>query len=180
MAIVTGIEKTITWVIRIFQLLFAVILVGTLSYMIHQYKEIHAHKPRELIVPEVFSVLALFVTFFSIAAICFLGHMLQLVAAALDFVIFVGYLASAILLRHNYHARAEKNPLRNALISIRIIRGENPHDHLQSGLVRLLVALVIIELFLFFITTLLSTFVARRTRDTRVYHEKPLRGGAVV
>lgn len=169
-----GIAKTLTWFIRLFQLFFAIILVGVLSYMIHQYRDVGVKSPREIIVPEVFvrviflhgipdgsqtrdsatntslltsqSVLAIFVSFFSILAVCFLGYTLQLVAAFLDFAIFVGYLASAGLLRHNYHTRSARNPLRNVLIALHAADGNPPRTHLFSGLVKLLGALVIIQL----------------------------------
>lgn len=49
-----GIAKTLTWFIRLFQLFFAIILVGILSYMIHQYRDVGFNSPREIIVPEVF------------------------------------------------------------------------------------------------------------------------------
>lgn len=82
--VVKGLMETAVWLTRLFQLFFAIILTGILSYMIHEFHHFGFHSPREVIVPEVFSVLALFVTFFSITAICFLGHLLQLVAAFLD------------------------------------------------------------------------------------------------
>lgn len=92
------------------------------------------------------SVLAIFVTFFSILAVFFLGFALQLVAAALDFVIFVGYLTSAGLLRHNYHTHSYLNPLRNTLVFLHSADG-NPHrPHFFSSLVRLVLSLVIIQL----------------------------------
>lgn len=49
-----GIAKTLTWFIRLFQLFFAIILVGILSYMIHQYRDVGVNPPREIVVPEVF------------------------------------------------------------------------------------------------------------------------------
>lgn len=49
-----GIAKTLTWLIRLFQLFFAIILVGILSYMIDQYRDVGFNPPREIIVPEVF------------------------------------------------------------------------------------------------------------------------------
>lgn len=49
-----GIAKTLTWFIRLFQLFFAIILVGVLSYMIHQFRDVGVRSPREITVPEVF------------------------------------------------------------------------------------------------------------------------------
>ncbi|KAH8150786.1 uncharacterized protein LAJ45_04967 [Morchella importuna] len=185
-----GIAKTITWLIRTLQFLFAIILVGIISYMIHEYREFRDFRhhlgiknpgfkpPRELIVPEVFSVLAILFTAFSIMAVCFLGYTLQLLAAFLDFVLWVGYLTSAGLLRHNYHVRSSRNPLRNTITDMRQERGMNRHEHRIGGIVRLLVALVLIQLFLFTFTTFLSMWVAKRDRDNRVVHEKPRRSNA--
>jgi hypothetical protein len=79
-------------------------------------------------------------------AVCFLGYTLQLLAAFLDFVLWVGYLTSASLLRHNYHVRSSRNPLRNTITDMRAERGMNRHEHRIGGLVRLLVALVLIQL----------------------------------
>jgi len=49
-----GLAKTMTWLIRLFQLFFAVILVGVLSYMINQFRHYNMSAPREVVVPEVF------------------------------------------------------------------------------------------------------------------------------
>jgi hypothetical protein len=161
----SGAAKISTWVIRLLQFFFAVILVGICSYMIDQYRDGHFHVVREVILPEVASVLAMVVTFFSIFAVFFLGRTLQYLAAFLDFVIFVLYLASAGLLRHNFHAHRDRNPLYRSLVFVRAAQGEDPDHHLQAGLVRLLVACVVIQIFLFFITTLLGAFVASRSDD---------------
>ena len=86
-----GLAKTATWAIRVLQLLFAIILMGICSYMIHQYRHNGFDVVREVIVPEVASVLAVAFCAFSIVAVCFLSHTMQLVAAFLDFVIWVLY-----------------------------------------------------------------------------------------
>ncbi|KAL7270171.1 hypothetical protein RUND412_007130 [Rhizina undulata] len=175
MAVARTLDKIATWVVRLFQLFFAIILMGVLSYMVHEFHKFGFHAPREVVVPEVFSVLAIVVTFFSLVAICFLGYTLQLVAAFLDFVIFVGYLASAALLRHNYHVRNSRNPLRNELINLRLLNGYDGRRVRTDGLVKLLVALVVIQTILFFITTLLSTMVAmkdKRERGGGTFREK--------
>ena len=159
----SGILKTMTWVTRLLQWLLAIVLVGVGAYMIEQYRDGHFVVPAEVSLPTAASVLAAVIATFSIVAICFLGYTLQLVAAALDFVIFVLYLASAALLRHNYHAiNSLLNPLRNNLVFVRRMQGEDPHPHLQGSLVHLLVALVVIQTLLFFFTTLMGFAVASR------------------
>jgi len=162
---VSGIAKTLTWLTRLLQWFFAVILMGVCSYMIHQYRDGNFHVLKEVILPEVASVLAVVITTFSILAIFFLGYTMQLLAAFLDFVIFVLYLASAGLLRHNFHRDSRKNPLRNSLIFVREAQGEDGHPKTQSGLVKLLVALVVIQIFLFFFTTIMGFLVASRHPD---------------
>lgn len=79
--------------------------------------------------------------------------------------IFVGYIASAALLRHNFHAHSERNPLSNTLIIIRESAFDSGRVSLNHSLVKLLVALVVIQIILFFFTTLLSAFVASRSGD---------------
>lgn len=93
-----GLAKTATWGLRLFQFLFAIILMGILSFMVHEFREFHSKVPREVTVPEVFSVLAVAFSLFSMLSVCFLNYTFQLVATFLDFAIWVGYLASAGLL----------------------------------------------------------------------------------
>src|SRR4051812_36398569 len=99
----SGAARIATWLIRLLQLFFAIILMGITAWMVDQYRDGHYKVLREVILPLIASVLAIVVTFFSIAAVFFLGPTMQLVAAFFDFVIFVLYLTSAGLLRHNYH-----------------------------------------------------------------------------
>jgi len=165
MGVASGMSKLATWIIRLIQLFFAIILTGILSYMVHEYHHYGFHTPREVVVPEVFSVLAIFVCVFSIIAVCCLGHMLQLVAAFLDFAIFVGYIASAALLHGNYHHNNNQNPLRNALTNMRVIHGDDSRHDLNSSLVKLLVASVIIQIILFFFTTILGVITVKTTED---------------
>jgi len=162
-----GIAGTVTWGIRFFQLLFAVILVGALSYMVDQFRDFgFGGVPREVVTPEVFSVLAIPFTTFAILAVLFLDGTAQIVATFFDFVLFVGYLTSAGLLRHNFHRHSGENPLRAALIDIRTAHGINGREDHNGGLVRLVAGLVVIQLILFFITTILSLLVVRRSETT--------------
>ncbi|KAA8910260.1 hypothetical protein FN846DRAFT_553876 [Sphaerosporella brunnea] len=162
-----GAARVATWVVRILQFIFAVILVGICSYMIHQYREGGFKVPNEVILPESASVIAMVITLFSLAAVFFLGRTLQFVAVFFDFVIWLLYLASVGLLRHNFHPHREDNPLWRSLVFVKLAQREDPHRHLQAGLVRLLVALVVIQIFFFFFTLLLSAFVATRLEENR-------------
>jgi len=166
MAVFTGIAKILTWLIRLIQLLLAIILMGVTAYMVHQFREHHFKVLSEVVVPLVASVLGILVTIFSIATIFFTHHVAILLAAFFDFVIFVLYLTSAGLLRHNFHVESHKNPLRNSLDFVRVVSDENPRTHLNGGLVKVLVGFVVIQIILFFITTILSLFEARRREPT--------------
>jgi len=161
MAVFRAAEKFSIWAVRFFQLCFAIILTGVLAWFVHECHSNGFATLRQITVPLAFSVLAIFVTFFSIISICFLGRTLQYVAAALDILIFAGYLASAVLYRHNYHALGYNNQLRNYLIAARTY-GRQDSDHIRiTNLVRLCAALIIIQVILFFITMILSVLAAR-------------------
>jgi len=170
--------KTITWIIRLFQFLFAVILTGILSYMIHVLHKYHAHQPREVIEPEVFSVLAIVFSCFSLLSVCFLSYTFQLLATFLDFSIFVGYLAAVGLLHRDFHSHRYANPLFVKLNTARINGGahlQHLHADLDSALVKLLVALVCIQIITFFFTTLLGVYVAMQDKknvDTHTTHRR--------
>jgi len=171
MAVFTGIAKILIWLIRLLQLLLAIILMGTTAYMVHQFREHHLKVVREVVVPLVASVLGIFVTTFSIATVFFTHYAAILLAAFFDFVIFVLYLTSAGLLRHNFHVDSDKNPLRESLSLARLFDDETPRWHLHGGLVKLLVGFVVIQIILFFVTTLLSLFAAsKREPTTRTTH----------
>jgi len=164
--VASGIARTVTWGIRFFQLLFAVILVGALSYMVDQFRDFgFGGVPREVVTPEVFSVLAIPFTTFAILAVLFLDGTSQIIATFFDFVLFIGYVTSAGLLRHNFHRHSHENPLRDALINIRRAHGINGREDRNGGLVRLVVGLVVLQLILFFFTTILSLFVVRRSES---------------
>jgi len=161
MAVFRAAEKFSIWAVRFFQLCFAIILTGVFAWFLHECRSNHFATLHQISVPLAFSVLAMFVCFFSIISICFLGRTLQWVAAILDIFIFAGYLASAVLYRHNYHILGYNNELRNYLIAARTYRGQDS-DHIRiTNLVRLGAALIIIQVILFFITMILSVLAAR-------------------
>jgi len=159
--------KIATWALRILQFFFAIILMGITSYMADQYRDGGFRVVHEVSLPMATSVIALILAMLSMAAIFFLNRTLQLVAAFLDFVVFVLYLASAILLRHNYHDERRRNPLWWSLMDVRRAQLEVDHPNMMSGLVKLLVAGVVIQLFLFFITTILGVMAASRSDPDR-------------
>ena len=142
--------KASIWAIRFLQWSFAVVLMGITSFMIHEFREIDegvsSHSPRELVVPLVFSVLAVLFTTFSIVALFFLNHKMQLLSAVLDFILWAGYLASAGLNRRNYHVRGRQNELWQKIVGGRQAVGLSQRRLRNDGLVKLLAALVVIQL----------------------------------
>jgi hypothetical protein len=162
----SGFARVLTWITRILQFAFAVILVGICSYMIDQYRDGGFNSPREVVLPEVASVLAIAITLLSIFAVFFIGRTLQYLAAFFDFSIFVLYLASVGVLSENFDSDRDENPLYRSLVYVISSDGDDPDYDLLAGLVRLLVACVVIQIILFFFTTLLSLFVASRADDT--------------
>ncbi|CUS15328.1 unnamed protein product [Tuber aestivum] len=165
--VANGAVRVTTCGIRFFQLLFAIILVGALSYMVDQFRDFgFGGVPREVVTPEVFSVLAIPFTAFSILAVLSLDNTGQIIATFLDFTLFVGYVTSAGLLRHNFHRHSGENPLRASLNNIRTARGIDGREDRNGGLVRLVSALVLIQLFLYFITTVLSIFIVSKSASS--------------
>jgi Na+/alanine symporter len=104
-----------------------------------------------------------------------LPYILQILAAIFDFMILSGYITCAVLLTDNYHSNDKLNPLRNWLIYIRIVNGESNRHRRSSALVKLLDACVIIMIFLFFFTTLLSAGLAMLHAEERRYERAATR-----
>jgi len=101
------------------------------------------------------------VSFLSLLAVCWLPYTLQILAGIFDFAILAGYIASAVLLADDFHARADENPLRNRLVYIRTASGESSARAARSAaLVRLLAGAVVVMILLFFFSTLLSCWLA--------------------
>lgn len=152
------IPKTFLYALRILQALFALILIGVTAYMVHEYRTYSLIETPPLIsLPLSTSIFAFIFAFAGL-------FILPLATALLDFCIFVLYLASAILLRHNYHTHNEHNPLWNALVAIRSAVGEDPRRSRHGGLVKMLAAGVVIQIFMFFTTMVIAALVARRER----------------
>ncbi|KAI5781937.1 hypothetical protein EDC01DRAFT_665420 [Geopyxis carbonaria] len=164
------IPRTALYALRVLQALFALILIGVTAYMVHTYRTYSLLETPPLIsLPLSTSIFALL---FAIA-----GLFIQpLVSAALDFCMFVLYLASAILLRHNYHTHNVHNPLWNALVAIRAGAGEDPRRSRHGGLVKMLAAGVVLQIFLFFVTMIIAALIARRERAQGVRVSGPRHG----
>jgi len=157
--------KAAIWAIRFLQLAFAIVILGVASYLIHQFRSFGAHGPRETVVPLIFSILAILFTTTAIIGLYFINSTMQLASTIMDFILWVGYLASAGLLRHNFHVRGRNNRLWQKLHLGRLASGRRPHSFRNNNLVKLLSALVVIQLILFFISMLLQLWAAKKYRD---------------
>lgn len=164
------------WLIRIFQNIFGLVLIGVTGYMLHEFNHYKFAAPHEVVVPLVFSCFAVFVSFWSLIAVCCLGYHLQVLAAFLDFVILAGYIASVALLAPNFHAHEDRNPLRNWLIYIRAQAGDSFREGRSGALVNLLCAGVVMMIIAFFFTTLLSVCVAELQAEKHNNNEYGGRG----
>ncbi|KAF8437743.1 hypothetical protein BGX38DRAFT_1211489 [Terfezia claveryi] len=162
---ISPLAKSIIWVLRFFQWSFAVIIMAVTAYFIHQFRSFGYHGARETVVPLIFSILAIIFTTFSIIGLYFLSFSMQLLSTLLDIILWVGYLASAGLLRHNYHVRGRNNLLWQKLYYGRTSVGQRPRGSRNNALVQLLAALVVIQVILFFFTMLLQLWVAKKNRD---------------
>lgn len=164
MAVGSAISKFGIWALRFFQLAFAIILTGTFAWFHRQISKAAFSVPRAVDVPLGFSVAAIFFTAFSIITICCLKGGLQIVSAIADFIIFVGYLASTILFRHNYHIRCSRNPLPVFLVYVRESsnRFSSSGEFRNCSLVRLSAALLVIQTIFFFLTMVISALMSRR------------------
>jgi len=164
MSIGSTISKFGIWAIRFLQFAFAVILTGVFGWFHHELSKARYPSINAVDVPLGFSVAAIVFTTFSIITICCLKGALQIFSAIADFVLFVGYIASAILYRQNYHIRCSRNPLSVFLVYTR----ENSGNFATDGefrnctLVKLGAALLIIQIILFFISMIISFFLSRR------------------
>jgi len=142
---VAPLAKSTIWILRFFQWSFAVIIMAVTADFIHQFRSFGSHGPRETVVPLIFSVLAIIFTTFSIIGLYFLSPPMQLVSTLLDMILWVGYLASAGLLRRNYHIHGRNNRLWRELYYGRASIGKRPYSFRNSALLKLLAALVVIQ-----------------------------------
>lgn len=160
-SVVSGIAKITTWLLRLIQLSIALILLGITGYMTDQFRIFQTALPAAVLVPLLFSTFALFVSFWSLIAVCCLGYHLQLLAAMLDFAILSGFITSVVLLSDNFHVDSSRNWLVLWLVWIRERVGETPRVKRSGALVQALDACVVLMILLFFFTTLLSVLIAQ-------------------
>lgn len=159
-----GIFKAFSWFTRFLQFAFAAVILGITAYFVNQFRDFRPNGPREVVVPLVFSVFALVYTLFAIFVSFFWSVGAQVAAAVVDFVLFVGYLASTILLRWNF-GNGYGNRLLVMLVNGRLSIGKSRAYNRHNALVRLLTALVVIQMIMFFFTTLMQLYIAKRKKD---------------
>ncbi|KAF3925941.1 hypothetical protein ABW20_dc0106104 [Dactylellina cionopaga] len=163
MSIGSAISKSGIWVIRFFQFAFAVILVGVFAWFHHEISKARYTSINAVDVPLGFSAAAALFTTLYILTVCCVRGGYQVFFAIVDFGLFVGYIASAILYRHNYHIRCARNPLAVFLVYTRDSSGRfiTSGKFRNCNLVRLAAALLVIQTILFFISMIVSVVLAR-------------------
>ncbi|KAF3915628.1 hypothetical protein ABW21_db0208576 [Orbilia brochopaga] len=164
MGLGSGISKFFIWGLRFLQFAFACILTGSFAWFHHEISKAGYESINAVDVPLGFSVAAIFFTAFSIITVCCLHGTLQLLSAIADFCLFIGYIASAILYRHNFHIHCARNPLSVFLVYTRDSSGRfiTSGEFRNCSLVKLCAALLIIQIIFFFITMIVSALLARR------------------
>ncbi|KAJ6263800.1 hypothetical protein Dda_2372 [Drechslerella dactyloides] len=171
MAARSGSIKSALWAVRFLQFIFAVILTGIFSWFHNRIYRAGYYPYESTDVPLGFSVAAIFIVGLSIFTHLSLGPDSQIVISLLDTALFIGYIASAIVYRHNFNANCGRNALVRVFRSI----GKN-----NCNTVRLGAALLILQILLFFISMILSHRLAdRRHTATTVpgVHEEKGRFG---
>ena len=163
MAIASTATKFTLWTLRAFEWVFAVIALGVFAYFVSVQRDLDVHVLRETTTPLVASVLAVVFTTFTLVVSFFNSKNLQYLAAFLDFAIFVIYITSAGLYRHNFHTKGWKNPLQEYLLAAKRTHRLNNHHDMINGLVKLGGALIIIQLIFYFFTWLIGGWVAYRS-----------------
>lgn len=167
----SGTLKSALWAIRLLQFIFAVVLVGILSYFHHLMSRAGYFNYHIVDVALGFSVAALVISMIATLTHLLLHDDSQTLIAILDFLLFVGYLASSIVYRHNFNARCGANQL---VAVFRIIGKQH------CNMVRLVAALLVLQTILFFLSTILSNRLARRRQaidNTAGLHEEKSRFG---
>ncbi|KAK6340112.1 hypothetical protein TWF730_001883 [Orbilia blumenaviensis] len=167
----SGTLKSGLWAIRFFQFIFAVVLVGILSWFHHRLSKAGYFRFDSVDVPLGFSVAALVISAVATATHLFFHDDSQTLIALFDFLIFVGYFASCIVYRHNFNANCGENLL------VRVFRTIGSQ---HCNMVRLAAALLVLQTILFFLSTILSHRLSRRRQaidSTAGVHEEKSRFG---
>lgn len=167
----SGSIKSALWAIRFLQFCFALILIGSFAWFHRQTYRAGYYPKEDIDVPLGFSVAAAFVVVLATIAHLALGPDSQILIAILDFALLVGYIASAVVYRHNFNANCGRNSI------VRVFRsfGKN-----SCNTVRLCAALLVLQAILFLISMILSHRLAdrRHTANTRTNaHEEKGRFG---
>ncbi|EPS43415.1 hypothetical protein H072_2659 [Dactylellina haptotyla CBS 200.50] len=171
MAIISGNVKSALWAIRFSQFSFAVILTGIFSWFHNRLFHAGAYPFGTTDVPLGFSTATIFIIFIAVYAASALAQEAMLIIAILDFLLLGGYVASAIVYRHNFNSKCVENTL------VRVFDAEREGG---CNSVRLGAALLILQILLFTASTILSYRVAKSPPSpagaTVINNEKSLFG----
>jgi len=149
----SGSIKSALWVVRFLQFCFAVILTGIFAWFHNRIYRAGYYPYEDTDLPLGFSVAAIFIVALAIYAHLRHGPDSQILIAILDFAVLVGYIASAIVYRHNFNVSCGNNSIVRAF---RSVGGDS------CNTVRLGAALLVLQIILFLISTILSHRLADR------------------
>jgi len=125
--------------VRIIQWSVAVIIIAITAYLLDKFSQVGSYGPWETVVPLVFSALALSTT----TGLYFLNLPGQFFATCLDFIVWVGYLASAGLLAQYYPTQGGNEELWQKVGAGQV---PSPTAITNNALVKLLAVLVVIQM----------------------------------
>lgn len=139
--------------LRLLEFIFAVILIGVFSWMHRRMKTAGYFSYYVSDVPLGFSVAALVLSVIASFTHLFSHNDAQILIGVLDAIVFIGYIASCIVYRQNFHVSCYRNVLVRVFATV-----GSPH----CGTVRLGAALLVLQTILFFSTTIMTFALAGR------------------
>ncbi|KAF3913692.1 hypothetical protein AA313_de0202178 [Arthrobotrys entomopaga] len=163
--------STALWIIRSFELIFAIILTGIFSWFHDRLFKAGAYPFESTDVPLGFSAASFFVICIAGYASIFLEQRSQVLIALMDFCLLCGYIASAIVYRHNFNSNCGENSL------VKVFNAEHEGG---CNTVRLGAATLILQILLYTASTIMAFIISRAPqpafRETSVSSEKRLFG----
>ncbi|KAK6514578.1 hypothetical protein TWF281_004776 [Arthrobotrys megalospora] len=149
--------KFVLGILRFFEFAFAVTLTGVCAWFHDRAAAAHFYNLYKVDVPLGFSVAAIWIS--AMATITYIFHSAgsQVILGVLDWVLFGGYIASAVVYSQ-FSSKCNSNRLVVVIQSV----GDT-----SCGTVRLAAAFIIIQILLFLCTAILSWHLASRLHATR-------------
>ncbi|KAK6541401.1 hypothetical protein TWF694_007213 [Orbilia ellipsospora] len=163
--------STALWIIRSFEMCFAIILTGIFAWFHDRLFKAGAFPFESTDVPLGFSAASFFVICIAGYASIFLEQKSQVLIGFLDFCLLGGYIASAIVYRHNFNSNCRENTL------VTVFNAEHEGG---CNTVRLGAAMLILQILLYTASTIMAFAISRApqpaSREASVTSEKSLFG----